>query len=174
MPLTWAYKVHARAARIAATATLLVTAAVNATAQASAGNSSAQVASMQSPPAFMLGDFEDDYGARFTISAQEFFQRSRNHFHIVEWNVRDQYFIAHNDSLNTSDANKWTRIDWLPLTGMEPFGWAFCFSAYKAVTRAEAAATAVAKRDTPKTGCNGFPFSRMKRSAPANPNNDER
>ena len=118
------------------------------------------------PPALVLGDFEDDYGARFSITAQDFFQRARNHFRIVQWNVRGQYFVAQNDSLNPSDPNKWTRIDWLTLTGMAPFDWAFCFSAYNANTRAEAEATSTANRNAPKTGCNGFPFSRMKRAAP--------
>ena len=86
----------------------------------------------------MLGNFDDDYGSSFTISSADFVQLPRGRFHIVQWNVAQQYFIAHNDSLNSSDAGKWTRIDWLTLTGMEPYTWAFCFSAYKAATRAEA------------------------------------
>lgn len=153
------YRHRARSAQLMATAIVV---ALTACAHTKARGVGPTSTSTQSPPAFLLGDFEDDYGARFSISRQEFFQRSRNHFHIVQWNVREQYFVARNDSLNPSDANKWTRIDWMPLTGMEPFGWAFCFSAYKAATREEAAATTVAKRDMPKAGCNGFPFSRMK------------
>ncbi|MEO7358888.1 MAG: hypothetical protein ABI120_01075 [Gemmatimonadaceae bacterium] len=136
-------------------------------ASASAPSVAPAAATQNAPPALVVGDFEDDYGARFSITAQEFFQRSRNHFHIVRWNVRDQYFIAQNDSLNPSDPNKWTRIDWVPLSGMAPFEWAFCFSAYKAPTRAEAEATSTARRETLKTGCNGFPFSRMKRTTSA-------
>ena len=116
------------------------------------------------PPAFLLGNFEDDYGAQFTVSESDFFQRSRNHYRIVRWDVADQYLIAQNDSLNTSDAGRWTRIDWLKLSGMAPYEWAFCFTAYKAESRAEAERTAAANRDAPLTGCNRFPFSRMKRS----------
>lgn len=118
-------------------------------------------------PAFLLGDFEDDYGAKFTINRELFFQRSRNRFHIVQWNVRDQYFIAQNDSLNPSDAGKWTRVDWMPLTGMPPFDWAFCFSAWNAATRPMAESAVIAKRDAPRTGCNGFPFTRMKKISSA-------
>lgn len=116
------------------------------------------------PPSFLLGDFQDDYGARFTVSPDDFFQRSRNHYRIVKWDVVGQYLIARNDSLNISDANKWTRIDWIQLNGMAPYEWAFCFTAYKAATRAEAESTPAANRDTPLTGCNRFPFSRMKRT----------
>lgn len=116
------------------------------------------------PPLFLLGNFEDDYGARFTISAADFFQRSRNHYRIVRWDVANQFFIAQNDSANASNPNKWTRIDWLKLEGMPPYEWAFCFTAYKAATRLEAEATAAAQREAPRTGCNGFPFSRMKRT----------
>ncbi|MBC8089721.1 MAG: hypothetical protein H7Z40_20855 [Phycisphaerae bacterium] len=116
------------------------------------------------PPAFLLGNFEDDYGARFTISDTDFFQRARNHFRIVRWDVANQFLIAQNDSANPSDANQWTRIDWMRLNGMPPFDWAFCFTAYKSPTRARAESTAAANRETPRTGCNGFPFSRMKRT----------
>ena len=113
----------------------------------------------------MLGTFDDDYGGKFAISPTDFVQLPRGQFHIVQWNVAQQYFIAQNDSLNRSDPSKWTRIDWLPLTGMEPYTWAFCFSAYKALTRAEAEAATIANRETPKTGCGGFPFTRMKRGS---------
>ncbi len=114
------------------------------------------------PPTFMLGQFEDDYGDSFSISATDFVQLPRGRFHIVQWNVAQQYFIAQNDSLNRSDPSRWTRIDWVPLSGMLPYTWAFCFSAYNATTRAEAEAALTAKRDIPKTGCGGFPFTRMK------------
>ena len=89
---------------------------------------------------------------------------SRNHYRIVRWDIANQFLIAQNDSANVSDPNRWTRIDWLKLNDMTPFEWAFCFTAYKATTRQEAESTAAAKRETPRTGCNGFPFSRMKRT----------
>ena len=58
-----------------------------------------------------------------------------------------------------------TRIDWVRLD-MAPFTWAFCMTAYKATPADSAEATQPAKRDVPRTGCNGFPFSRMKPSRP--------
>ena len=126
--------------------------------------STAQSATRQqnAAPAFMLGNFADDYGGTFSISSTDFVQLPRGRFHIMQWNVAQQYFIAQNDSLNRSEPSKWTRIDWVPLTGMEPYTWAFCFSAYKAATRAEAESAASAKRETPRTGCAGFTFTRMK------------
>ena len=133
------------------------------TAQPAAAASSANGPTQPNvPPAFMIGTFDDDYGGSFAITSTDFLQLPRGRFHIVQWSVTQQYFIAQNDSLNRSDPGKWTRIDWLLLTEIEPYTWAFCYSAYNANTRAEAESATMAKRDTPKTGCGGFPFTRMK------------
>lgn len=114
------------------------------------------------PPTFLLGEFVDDYGARFTIDARDFVQQPRNTFHIVRWEPQQQYLIARNDAANSSAANQWTRIDWMRLDGMAPYTWAFCFSAYDAPTAAAAEAVDIARRVTPRTGCNGYPFTRMR------------
>ena len=37
-------------------------------------------------------------------------------------------------------------------------------SAWDAKTQADAERADIARRDTPKTGCNGYPFSRMRRA----------
>jgi hypothetical protein len=118
----------------------------------------------QAPPASLMGDFVDDYGNRFAISRTEWTQLPHGRLHIRAWNVGEQYLIAQNDSANGSAPGKWTRIDWVTLDSMPPYGWAFCLSAYEAPTRGAAESTQVAKRETPRTGCNGFPFSRMRRA----------
>jgi len=114
------------------------------------------------PDPLVLGEFADDYGSRFTITTAEWFQHPRSRYHIVRWRPDSQYLIARNDARNPSGAGLWTRIDWLPLPGMPPYTWGFCLSAYRAPSAAAAEASRVARRDTPRTGCNGFPFSRMK------------
>lgn len=119
--------------------------------------------SRNTPDRALLGDFEDDYSNRFTITAQEWFQPPHGRFHIVAWHTAEQYLIAQNHSANASDGGKWTRIDWMSFSGMEPFTWGFCLSAYAAPSAAAAESVRTAKRSTPKTGCNGFPFSRMRR-----------
>lgn len=111
----------------------------------------------------MLGGFEDDYGIHYTITADAWLQHPRARYHAVRWNVEDEYLVARNDSANQYDGGKWTRIDWVRLPGMAPYEWAFCLSAYDATTREAAEAVTVAQRATPRTGCNGHPFSRMKR-----------
>lgn len=116
----------------------------------------------------ILGEFQDDYGSRFTITAGEWFQRPRARYHIVKWNAAAQYAIAQNDSSNPGQPRRWTRIDWMELAGMAPYQWAFCLTAYDAPTAAAAEATAPPRREIPKTGCNGFPFSRMRRLGSAN------
>ena len=110
----------------------------------------------------MLGAFVDDYGSQYTISKTEWVQLPRSRYRIVRWNVPEQYLIAQNDSSNPSAKGRWTRIDWLRLNDMAPYAWAYCYSAYDAATAAAAESSAVARRDTPRTGCNGFPFSRMR------------
>ena len=115
----------------------------------------------------MLGEFVDDYGNRFRITPDEWVQLPHGRFHIVEWNAAGQYLIARNDSANAADAGKWSRIDWMRLEGMAPWGWAFCLSAYDAPSAEAAAGAAIARRETPRTGCNGYPFSRMRPRTPA-------
>jgi hypothetical protein len=114
-------------------------------------------------PADLVGDFEDDYGNSFNISDTMFFQLPRARYHVVEWNSAEQYLIARNGEGNASDAGLWTRIDWMPFSGMAPFTWGFCLTAYRAPSAAAARATPPAIRATPRTGCNGFPYSRMRR-----------
>lgn len=114
---------------------------------------------------FLLGAFEDDYGIKYAITEQEWRQYPNTIYHIVEWNTDGQYVIAQNDASNPEDGGLWTRIDWVELPGMPPYEWAFCLSAYKAPTAAEAEQANIAQRETPRTGCNGYPFSRMRKSA---------
>ena len=127
--------------------------------------------SAQTPPpargnaqTMLLGKFTDDYGSTHIVSDTLWSHGSQLHYRIVKWNEEGQYLIAQNDAANPSDGTLWTRIDWMPLPEMAPYEWGFCLSAYKAATAAEAEATLVANRATPRTGCNGFPFTRMKRA----------
>lgn len=115
-------------------------------------------------PALLRGDFTDDYRGKFTISDTLWFQRPRNRFRIVSWHVDEQYLIAQNASDDPTAPNLWTRIDWMRLPAMQPFEWGFCLTAYQAVSAKAAAATPPADRANPRTGCNGFPFTRMQRA----------
>ncbi len=117
-------------------------------------------------PAFLLGGFADDYGVQYEITPTEWAQLPRARYRIVRWDAAGQFAIAQNDPTNPGDGGLWTRIDWVALPGMEPFTWGFCYSAYKAPSAAAAESVTVANRATPRTGCNGFPFSRMRRRAP--------
>jgi hypothetical protein len=47
---------------------------------------------------------------------------------------------------------------------MAPFLWGFCLTTYDAKTIEEAQTKAKADRANPRKGCNGYPFSRMKRT----------
>jgi hypothetical protein len=112
-------------------------------------------------PAMVLGTFTDDYGSQYAISPTQWHQ-GKGAYRIVKVNAAAMYLIAQNDS-NTTDRGKWTRIDWVPLAGMPPWEWAYCYGAFDAPSLVAAEAVTVARRESPRTGCNGFPFSRMKR-----------
>jgi hypothetical protein len=119
------------------------------------------------PPPLVLGAFEDDYGVRYQVSEDEWIQLPGARYHIVRWNSRGQYLVARNDERNASHPGLWTRIDWVRLPGMAPYTWGFCYSAYAAPSMAVAETVSVARTATPRTGCNGFPFSRMRPSRAA-------
>jgi hypothetical protein len=114
-------------------------------------------------PADLLGTFEDDYGIRYTISPSSWRQGSGIEYHVVAWDPAGRSLIARNDEDNPSGGGRWTRIDWVGLEDMAPWTWAYCMTVYDAETRDAAGSAPAADRASPRTGCNGFPFSRMRR-----------
>ena len=116
------------------------------------------------PPAQLLGEFIDDYGIRYSISPKSWFQGPETRYDILEWDVEGRSLLSRNADSNPSDAGLWTRIDWVLLgaTG-EEYQWAFCYAVYNASSPVSAMSAQRTTRATPRTGCNGFPFSRMRR-----------
>ncbi|KQC00790.1 hypothetical protein [Pedobacter sp. Hv1] len=114
-------------------------------------------------PEFALGSFTDDYGITYTINDTLWVQNPTTKYHIIKWNPEKQYLVAKNDAGNKTDGNKYTRIDYMTFSGMEPWRWGFCLTAYDAATDVIAEQTAYVDRQNPKKGCNGYPFSRMKK-----------
>ena len=53
------------------------------------------------------------------------------------------------------------RIDWVELDSVG-FAWAFCYAVYDAPELSGALAAPSSDRATPRSGCGGFPFSRMR------------
>lgn len=114
-------------------------------------------------PEMFTGKFTDDYGIKYTITDSVWTQHPRTKYHIIKWNTKDQYIVAKNDAANPGEGGLYTRIDYMQFSNMEPWKWGFCLSVYNATTDAIAETTAKGDRQNPKKGCNGFPFSRMKR-----------
>lgn len=108
------------------------------------------------PPALVLGEFQDDYGNSFTVSAEVWIQHPHGRYTVDRWVPKRQYMIARNPD------GEWARIDWLELDGAEPWTWGFCLSAWNADSPKAAEAVEVVDREDPRTGCNGWPFSRMR------------
>lgn len=114
-------------------------------------------------PALFKGDFVDDYGIRYSITDSVWTQLPGARFHILQWNAEEQWLLARNDAANPTAAGLYTRIDITRFPNMAPWHWGFCLSAYESTTAADALKVKAADRTTPRTGCNGYPFSRMKR-----------
>lgn len=119
--------------------------------------------SPDSIPSFLLGNFTDDYSIRYTISDSVWIQHPNVKYHILNWNIKEQYIIARNDAANPSETGLYTRIDYMSFSGMKPWLWGFCLTIYNAKSTTIAETTIQADRQNPKKGCNGFPFSRMKK-----------
>jgi hypothetical protein len=114
-------------------------------------------------PEMLKGNFMDDYKITYSINDTLWIQKPNAKYHIIKWNEKEQYIIARNDKNNKADRDLYTRIDYMTFENMSPFLWGFCLSAYNASTEAAAEAVKIADRANPRKGCNGFPFSRMKR-----------
>jgi hypothetical protein len=114
-------------------------------------------------PAMLKGEFVDDYDIRYTVTDSLFTQHPRSRYHILKWNLKDQYFIAKNDTSNPSEKGLYSRIDYMYFQNMEPWHWGFCLTIYNATSDSLAEVQAIADRKNPRKGCNGYPFSRMKR-----------
>jgi hypothetical protein len=116
-------------------------------------------------PAALLGSWADDYGSRHLVTDTLWSHDGANKYVVLRWDSAGQYAIARNAATNKADAGKFTRIDWMSLegiTGMRPYIWAFCLTTWDAPTADSAARVTPAQRATPRTGCGGFPFTRLK------------
>ncbi|MEM1095888.1 MAG: hypothetical protein AAGJ10_14920 [Bacteroidota bacterium] len=112
------------------------------------------------PDAALLGTFVDDYGDLHTVTTELWHHQPSLRYQVLRWEADAQYLIAQNDASNASARGRFTRIDWMPLD-MPPYTWAFCLSAYDAPTPEAAEAVQIADRSQPRSGCNGFPFTRL-------------
>ena len=118
------------------------------------------------PATIVLGTFEDDYGLRFEITPTSWSQEPGATLVVVEWLDEERSILAHSSlDASSSGVPSWTRIDWVLLEDMDPWSWGFCLAVWDAPSREAALAAPPADRDRPRTGCNGFPFSRMRRGA---------
>lgn len=114
-------------------------------------------------PALLEGNFVDDYGISYAINDTFWTQLPNTKYHIIGCDTAAKYILLQNDAGNTSEGGLFTRIDYLYFRSMGDFKWGFCLSVYDATTLEGAKIKAAADRQYPKTGCNGYPFSRMKR-----------
>lgn len=110
----------------------------------------------QTAPRTLLGEFSDDYQSRHTITDTNWLHHPATRYRIVRWDSVGQFLIARN-----SDGT-FSRFDWMHLEAMAPWEWAFCIATWNAPSADSAANVTIARRESPRTGCNGFPFTRMR------------
>jgi hypothetical protein len=114
-------------------------------------------------PRWILGTFVDDYDARYSITRERWLHGTHAGYRIVEWNVQGRYLVAHNDAANPTEPGRWSRIDWVELDGTDGWAWGYCYAVYDADTAEAAEQGPDSRRASPRDGCSGFPFSRMRR-----------
>lgn len=114
-------------------------------------------------PDLMKGTWLDDYEINYKIEDQTWEMGSEIIFHVLEWNEDKNFIIVKNDEGNAYNADQYSRIDYILFNDMKPYEWGFCLTAYDQKTADDARNTPPANGKNPKSGCNGFPFSRMKR-----------
>ncbi len=115
------------------------------------------------------GSFEDDYGYTYDLSARTWSGPGASTYRIVEWNASGQFLIAEQQASTGTESTgaeqprpaTWVRMDWMVLEDMAPYTWGYCMSTYDAPSAEAARMGAPPDRSHPKTGCNGFPFTRM-------------
>jgi len=116
-------------------------------------------------PSFMVGRFVDDYGIEYRIGQLHWHQLPDNRFDVGPIiNVAERYLVARqpDDVADDDSPGPWVRIDWVELEEGGEYPWAFCYAAYEQPSMEAALAVRASDRATPRTGCNGFPFSRMR------------
>jgi hypothetical protein len=114
-------------------------------------------------PAFVKGDFTDDYAINYTISDTLWVLKPNAYYHILRYDAKGMYIIAQNDRENSYAPGLYSRIDIMRFSNMAPYEWGFCLTTFDAKTPEEAVTRAVADRANPRKGCGGYPFSRMKK-----------
>lgn len=110
------------------------------------------------------GEYEDDYGYEYVISARTWTGPGASTYRIVEWNGVEQFLIAAQQPTSTATSSQpvtWVRLDWMPFEDMPPYTWGYCMGTYDAPTPQAARSGHPPDRSKPRTGCNGFPFTRM-------------
>jgi len=109
-------------------------------------------------PTLLKGDFTDDYDIHYSISDSLWIQHPAFEMKITKIDTTVMYILGY----DTNDST-YTRIDYMPFKNMGDYTWGFCYTAYEQEDEEALLDMESANRDTPKTGCGGFPFSRMKR-----------
>lgn len=106
------------------------------------------------------GSFVDDYGMHYVITDSTWTQEPGATYRIGARAPQLRMVLLERAATDSTDAS-YTRVDWLPLEDMEPWTWAYCYTAWDLPTAQAALETRPADATQPLTGCGGFPFSRM-------------
>lgn len=110
-------------------------------------------------PSALIGNFIDDYNIEYSISDSVWIQYPDFEMNIIMIDTTEMYIIGY----DTADSS-YTRIDYMSFEHMGDYKWGFCYTAYDKKEYSETLVVDSVNRKTPKTGCSGFPFSRMKRT----------
>jgi len=114
-----------------------------------------------SPPSWLMGEFQDDYDITYSISDSLWHQLPLPPYRVQEWLENESAVLLRNQASDSSEST-WLRIDWMQLEEMPPWEWAFCISRWDAAGREALFDDLNVNRAKPRSGCSGYPFSRMR------------
>lgn len=109
------------------------------------------------------GDYEDDFGYTFSLNSYRWTNGSGSFFSISQYDEQLGWIVAQNDSSNSWSPNLWSKFDLTSDTDGEMY---FCQSTYDAMDEQTALDALSAATDNLTTGCNGFPWSKMRHVLP--------
>lgn len=109
---------------------------------------------------FPTGMFVDDYGMRYEITDTTWAQDPGALYRVMHTPPDERVLFLRQSGTDSTSA-RWTRVEWMEFEDMAPWTWGYCYAAWDEPDMEAARAAPPADRSSPRTGCGGFPFSRM-------------
>lgn len=117
-------------------------------------------------PLALRGVFLDDYGTVHQIDDTSWVQGGTTRYRVESWHAKPHFLLTRLVSEDAGVSERFVRFDWVDLPQGSEWRWAFCIMVWDAPTRERALEVPPADRSNPRSGCNNYPFTRMREYSP--------